>query len=481
MLPHKESTLTLGLETKPDQILFRHILGEYNYKRYTLFSFLSYIALCLGLIFQALFLASDIYTLIQIFALKNWDSFHTITYIPVIVYKVVFTTCIGISFLFQIFTWLRGIMFYKADRVVKSYLNNGARIIDSLRDYERFCIYQEISTHSFQDWLCLKVYQCYHYDIFNWLLADTPRQSLNGATIAYLVSNKFTDGNIGATLSYIGQHNQEEAVLLGFMFFSFVIWLCFTFQNVVIVLSSICVISSAKRRSGQTFTEYIHSIVAESVSIMYERKANAHEMRQKRRMPTVQEMSPIKESALEEDMEKTINDPFNIPLPTPAEQPSTEHVASPKASPYLQDINQSAYSKTNLLHHRTTRQETDTANPFEDTSDTSIHSKEPFDDSFGSYNELGSYVGPHFPDASNVYPEVELETGYPEVVLHQRYSVLEQPQVPTLEPADPQTSANPFEIPNTPISPERIPSAPERLSNSFEHNDRCDPRTQNYL
>lgn len=469
MINHKTSTFSLGLEKKPDEILFRHIQGEYSYKKYTLFIIISYILLYVGLILQGLFLASDIYTLIQIYALENWDDFHTITYIPVIVYKIVFTTCIGISFLFLIFTWLRGVMFYKGDRVVKSYLNNGARTIDSIKDYERFCIYEEISTNNFHDWVCLQIYQSFHYDIFNWLLADTPRQSLNGATIAYIVSNKFTDNNIGGTLSYIAQHNKQEAVLLGFMFFSFVIWLCFTFKNIIVILSSICIVSKI-RNSGTKFSDYIHSIVANSVSLMYERKANGYEieLNEKRRLPTFEQMTPIKEINNEDPFgELELQTP--IPLPTPFKQKSFE-----KSFTYLQDINESAYSKTDLLRHRTTQdmsrvdssQIYDTSNPFEEESYEDLTQKSILqdekensiiEDSFESYNELGNYIGPHFPDPSKVYPEVEIENGYPEIVL-QRYSMIDE-----------ESNNNPFQIPHTSNSSVFEPKESKNVKESIEH------------
>lgn len=469
MMNHKQSTLTLGLEKQPDKILFRHVQGEHRYKKYTVFTILSYASLYIGLILQGLFLGSDVYTLIQIYALRNWDDFHTITYIPVLVYKVVFTTCIGISFLFLVFTWLRGIILYKRNQIVKSYLDNGARIIDSIRDYERFCIYEEISTNNFSDWVALQIYQTYHYDIFSWLLADTPRQSLNGATIAYIVSNKFTDNDIGGTLRYIGQHNKQEAVLLGFMFFSFVVWLCFTFKNLIVICSSLCVISNVKRKTGSSFTDYIHSIVAESVSAMYERKANGFEMElnEKRRLPTFDELSAIDEGPGDGDDNPFAGTPLptHIPLPTPVSLPRAESLHS-KRSPYLADINESAYSKTDLLRHRTTTmlynptEEPDyDSNPFEEVpsedEDDVKQDESPFiEDSFESYNELGDYVGPHLPDPSKVYPEVEIGSGYPEIVL-QRYSVIDE--------------TNPFEIPHTPNSPLFEPEEPEEHGESTEH------------
>ncbi|KAG0674556.1 hypothetical protein C6P42_002160 [Pichia californica] len=260
-----------------EEITFYNIFGEHSYRNCNFWDILSYIIMLIGLILQLLFLGSDIYTLIQIYALKNWDTSHTITYIPILAYKIIFTTCIGISFLYVFFFWILGIFIVKKEKVVGTYLHAGARTIDSLKSYERFCIFEKIQTKNFHDWMCLTIYTSYHYDILSWIFADTPRQILNGATIAYVVSNKFTSGDISGVISSIAQENKKEAVLLSFMFFSFIVWLCFTFKNVIVILSSICVISITKKKNGMKFNKYCANLVAQSVSDLYSEKAQIQE------------------------------------------------------------------------------------------------------------------------------------------------------------------------------------------------------------
>lgn len=258
---------------EPESITFNNISGEHNYRKCSFLNVISYIMMLLGMILQLLFLASDVYTLVQIYALKNWSDFHTITYIPVLAYKIIFTTCIGISFLYVIFFWVLGVFIERENKVVKSYLHTGARTIDSLKSYERFCIFEEIQTKNFHDWMCLTIYSEYHYDIISWIFADSPRQILNGATIAYSVSNKFTSGDIGSVISSIATNHKEEAVLLSFMMFSFIIWLCFTVKNVIMIISSICVISITKKRSQMKFRKYCADLVARSVADLYSVKS----------------------------------------------------------------------------------------------------------------------------------------------------------------------------------------------------------------
>lgn len=287
-----------------EEITFYNIFGEHNYRSCSIFNMISYISMLIGLAFQFLFLASDIYTLVQIYALNNWDNGHTITYIPILAYKIIFTTCIGISFVYFIFFWILGIFIERKEKVVGTYLHSGARTIDSLKSYERFCVFEKIQTKNFHDWMCLTIYTAYHYDIVSWILADTPRQALNGATIAYIVSNKFTSGDISGVINSIAQNNKQEAVLLSFMFFSFIVWLCFTFKNVIVIISSICVITSTKRKFHMKFSKYCANLVAQSVSNLYSEKAQLQEenFSKRRKVPSF-----LKDSGAISDIENEIS------------------------------------------------------------------------------------------------------------------------------------------------------------------------------
>lgn len=267
----------------PQQITFDNIKGEHNYRECSFLNILSYFFLIFGIVLQLLFLGSDVLTLIQIYALKNWNSSHTITYIPILAYKIVFTVCIGISFLYFIFFWILGAIIQHRNKIVSSYLHSGARHIDSIRNFERFCIYEKIQSKNLREWLCLSIYTSYHYDLINWILADSPRQILNGATIAFVVSNQFTSGNLKAVISEIAQNDKKEAVLLSFMVFSFVVWLAFTCKNIIIILSSICIISTSKRKYNKKFNNYCFDLVAQRVSQLYETKAQLVEKEQSKR------------------------------------------------------------------------------------------------------------------------------------------------------------------------------------------------------
>lgn len=318
-LRHEPSLILFKEATR---ITFDNITGEYNYRKCSFFNFLSYLSLLVSIFLQFLFLASDIYTLIQIYALNDWEEFHVITYIPVLTYRITFTVCIGISFIYLIVTWVLGFFIQRRNRVVPSYLHTGARQIDSLKSYERFCIYEEVQSKKVHDWICLSIYTGYHYELINWLLADSPRQILNGVTIAYSVSNKFTSGELGMILSDIAKTNKKEAVLLSFMFFSFVVWLCFTFKNFIIILSSICIIPNIKRKKKTKFNKYCADLVAARVYKLYNSKAkmNEEELSKRRKVPSFIKNTNVEDfSFITEDYNDGTED-FDIVDPLRADQ-----------------------------------------------------------------------------------------------------------------------------------------------------------------
>lgn len=273
----------------PTLITFNEITGEHRYNRYGLWIVIDFIALLVTTLLRFLFLASDIYTLVQIYVLSNWDDYHSISYVPILVYRIIFTVCIGLYIIFLIFSIATGIHIFHKNYVISSYLHAVAREFNSLRSYERFCIYENITTKSLHDWLALLIYQSLHYDMFLWLLSDTPRQVLNGATIAYSISNSFQSSNIGAIIREIAQTNKREAILLSFMTFSFVVWVFFSMKYLILILSAICIVPSIKRRTHLSYSQGCKSIVAASVMKMYEKeeRKKRKSMMHKRKIPSV--------------------------------------------------------------------------------------------------------------------------------------------------------------------------------------------------
>ncbi|VEU19469.1 DEKNAAC100849 [Brettanomyces naardenensis] len=287
----------------PTLIRFNEITGEHHYRRCGFLLVLDYIVMIITTTLHFCFLASDIYTLIQIYALKNWDNYHAISYVPILVYRIVFTVCIGLYMIFLIFSLITGIHIYRKNFVISSYLHSVAREINSFKSYERFCIYQNICTKSLEDWIALSLYQSLHYDIYPWLFADTPRQLLNGATVAYTISNSFTSSNLAAIIRDIASTNEKEAILLSFMTFSFAVWIVFSVKHLILLISAMCVVPSVKRRTEMSFSKGCKFIVAESVMRMYEKEEKKHRksMMRKRRFPSIIKDNSVAELTAPED------------------------------------------------------------------------------------------------------------------------------------------------------------------------------------
>ncbi|GMG00274.1 hypothetical protein B5S30_g835 [[Candida] boidinii] len=276
-------------DLKPQEVRFEDIQGEHNYSNKKFLTIVSYIIFLIGLLFQVGILVSDVYTLIQIYSLGNWDSTHAIAYVPILVYKLVFTICIGISFLWLIISLGIGIRIFKTDSIVKAYFDDMAKTFHSLRNYEKFCIFNSISTKNFFDWSALLTYQTFHYYFYIWLFADTPRQLLNGATIAYTVSNSFNSSNVIKIISDIAATDSTAAVLLSLMTFSFVLWVVFTFKNICCLIAIFSIVPKIKKREKMGFSEYCHKLVSDSVMEMYETKEKDRkiEMKSKVKLPSI--------------------------------------------------------------------------------------------------------------------------------------------------------------------------------------------------
>ncbi|KAG7891474.1 hypothetical protein KL936_001417 [Ogataea polymorpha] len=264
------SSFKIG-SVKTEEITFEDLAEEHDYRVFNFWTLVSYLIMLTEICLSFGFLASDIYTLVQIYALNDWDSYHAISYVPLLAYRIIFTACIGISMTWLIANWWYGIHIYRTNSIVRSHLNDVARQINSLKSYERFCIYERSTTKSFFDWFSLTTYRSYYFSIYLWLLADTPRQILNGATVAYSISNSFTSSEIVNVVVAIAQTNKREAVLLSFMTFSFIVWVIFTAKYICVIIGSFFVVSKVHSRHKTTFRKYCRRLVADSVIELYEK------------------------------------------------------------------------------------------------------------------------------------------------------------------------------------------------------------------
>lgn len=224
-----------------DPFLFR------NFKFGTLFNYIVFVW-GFTLLKIALFV-SDIYTCIKLLAYNSWSNNIIQPYIPFRISKWLFSGCILASIVLLIWETFSGIRVYRTRNIALTYVNNFSRTVYSIKDYNIFCVlnkinpsgaYQKISFFTFFE---LK-------DCVRLLLTDTPRQVINGLTLWSVLVTVQPNSGLGNLESFdglinkirtIAQTNREEAVILSFMMFSFVIWAFFISKLILALIFAVFV------------------------------------------------------------------------------------------------------------------------------------------------------------------------------------------------------------------------------------------------
>ncbi|CCD25796.2 pheromone-regulated K(+) transporter PRM6 NDAI_0G00200 [Naumovozyma dairenensis CBS 421] len=202
----------------------------------------NYVLLIWGISFlKTALLISDIYTCIKLLAFNTWSNDYVKPFLPFRISKWLFSTCILISVLLLLYDVINGLRIYGTKVITTCYMNNFARTSLSLSNYSVFCFFENITPDNrlqkiaffsyFELKSCLRL-----------LLADSPRQVINGLTLwsTLIAVNNSGDDPQSSDLKKleslhglinkikrIGETNHEEAVILSFMLFSFILWTFF--------------------------------------------------------------------------------------------------------------------------------------------------------------------------------------------------------------------------------------------------------------
>lgn len=201
---------------------------------------------------KLLLFASDIYTCIKLLAFNSWSNNTIQPYLPFRISKWLFSGCIFASIVLLIWEFISGIRIYRTRNISLTYVNNFSRTAYSMCDYSKYCIYFKITpTGKFQKVAFFTFFEL--KDCLRLLFADTPRQVINGLTLwSILITVDNENSNIAnghlesfrgliAKIRTIAKTNHEEAVLLSFMLFSFIIWAIFITKLAVAMIMSIYV------------------------------------------------------------------------------------------------------------------------------------------------------------------------------------------------------------------------------------------------
>ncbi|AQZ16962.1 YJR054W and PRM6 (YML047C) [Zygosaccharomyces parabailii] len=203
-------------------------------------------------ILKVLLFASDIYTCIKLLAFNSWSNNIVQPYLPFRISKWLFSGCILASVVLLIWELICGIRIYRTRNISLTYVNNFSRTAYSISDYSKYCVYFKITPKGqFQKVAFFTFFEL--KDCLRLLFADTPRQVINGLTLwSVLITVDSENSSIGdghlesfmgviSKIKTIAQTNHEEAVLLSFMLFSFVIWAIFITKLAVAMLMAVYV------------------------------------------------------------------------------------------------------------------------------------------------------------------------------------------------------------------------------------------------
>ncbi|CEP64058.1 Kch1p LALA0_S10e01288g [Lachancea lanzarotensis] len=247
-----------------------------NFKAMTILNYAFFVLFLTGL--KIALFVSDVYTCIKLLAFNTWSNNIIQPYIPFRISKWLFSGCILASVVLILWEVANGIRIYRTRNISLTYVNNFSRSAYSLSQYNKFCVYNRIAPQgAFQKVAFYTFFEL--KDCVRLLVTDTPRQVINGLTLwSVLVSR--THDNLGqlenisgllAKIKTIAQTNREEAVLLSFMLFSFVIWAFFMTKFVTACICSIYVYYRLLKDRKRGLKEFVCVTVSEHVNHLVEK------------------------------------------------------------------------------------------------------------------------------------------------------------------------------------------------------------------
>ncbi|KAK3068518.1 hypothetical protein LTS18_000632, partial [Coniosporium uncinatum] len=185
--------------------------------------------------------AADTFTAVSLLAFNRWSS-QLQPPVPFDVLKWIFAICIFISFIILAFEWLRAITVLRRGGIAESYLDRLAAIWQCIRmgqgqGWRRFLVFAELTkSRKGADYVALFVYFQFQ-GAFRLLLAETPRQVLNGLTLwTVLKSDIVPEGAHAAAqgnspivqffknIGILADSDYKQAVIISSMLFTFVVY-----------------------------------------------------------------------------------------------------------------------------------------------------------------------------------------------------------------------------------------------------------------
>ena len=216
-----------------------------DFKNRSCWTVVAYIWLWLMALVSVAVYAVDTFTAVQLLAFDRWSS-QVQPWIPFQYSKWIFAVCILLSWALCLYEWIRAFRVIRRGGVAASYMDPLAASLQSMRSkgWKRFLVFTALTkSKKGTDYVAFFVYFAFQGAI-RIILAEAPRQVVNGLTLGSLMETKLINKDTNQDSSAIGRfflnlqalanQNIQQALILGSMMFTLVIW----------VFSALCLIAA---------------------------------------------------------------------------------------------------------------------------------------------------------------------------------------------------------------------------------------------
>lgn len=190
--------------------------------------------------------AADSFTAVNLLAYNKWTS-EVKPKIPIEYARWIFAGCILFSFALYILNWIMAVRAIRRGGIAESYMDPLAATLQSMRGsgWRRFLVFTSLTkSKKGADYVAFFVYFSFQSAI-RLIVAEGPRQVINGMTLYSVMQDTFMDGGgnaddksnieqFWANLQHLFKENMYQALTMCAMLFTLIIW----------VISALCLLIS---------------------------------------------------------------------------------------------------------------------------------------------------------------------------------------------------------------------------------------------
>jgi hypothetical protein len=207
-----------------------------DFKSTSSWNTLAYLWVWIMAIFAVAAFAADTFTAVNLLAYNKWTS-EVKPKIPIEYARWIFAGCIIFSFVLYIFSWIMAVRAIRRGGIAESYMDPLAATLQSMRGsgWRRFLVFSALTTSKKgADYVAFFVYFSFQSAI-RLIIAEGPRQVINGMTLYSVMQDTFMDGGgnandksnieqFWANLQHLFNENMYQALTMCSMLFTLIIW-----------------------------------------------------------------------------------------------------------------------------------------------------------------------------------------------------------------------------------------------------------------